>query len=226
MHITIFANGKINSPDIDLAPNTMVIAADGGGRHCLRLGITPQVVIGDFDSLTEDESRRLEAGGAQLIRHPADKDETDLELALDYAQKYYAQKYCAQKSGTTQITLYGLLGGRWDLSFANVLLLASERYAQIDFRIIAGDTEMRILRGGETLKISGQPGDTVSAIPLGGPVQGLTYQGLKWPLENTSLPFGTPRGVSNTLVDQHATIALKEGLLLIVLTRHQLDFGD
>jgi thiamine pyrophosphokinase len=78
----IIANGNIARSNIDPPADSIVIAADGGARHCLKLGIKPQVVIGDFDSLTRDELATFEKSGTKLIRYPVDKDETDLELAL------------------------------------------------------------------------------------------------------------------------------------------------
>ncbi|MFC1996877.1 thiamine diphosphokinase [Chloroflexota bacterium] len=205
--ITIFANGNIPSASIYLPPNQIILAADGGARHCLKLGIKPQVVIGDFDSLLDEEIAALEADNITLIRYPKDKDNTDLELAIDYA---------ARELDARQITLYGLLGGRWDMTFANMLLLASPRYAGIKFQVIDGNTTAYILRGGETLDIQGQPGTTVSVIPLDSPAIGVTYQGLQWPLENTTLYFSNPRGVSNSMTTTQAKISLQQGILLVL----------
>jgi len=196
----IIANGLLPETEIPIPLDALVIAADGGARHCLRLGITPQVVIGDFDSLTPAEIDTLKARGAQLLRHSADKDETDLELALDYAIR----------RGAREITCYGLLGGRWDMSFANLLLLAAPRFDGVRFRICAGKTAIHILRGGEHLTLHSKPGDTVSLLPLSD-LHGLTYRGLKWPLENAHLPFGAPRGVSNMLLGERGEISLATG---------------
>ena len=206
---TIFANGEFTENSISLPEDGIVIAADGGAHHCLELGILPDVVIGDFDSLTEEEITNLENRHVELIRHPIDKDETDLELALNKALEI----------GATQITLYGLLGGRWDMSFANLLLLAMARFTGIRFRVLAGKTEAFLLRSGETLKLPGQSGDTVSAVPLSQTIEGLTYDGLRWPLENATLKLGTPRGVSNILINNPAHIHVDDGLLLVFLLR-------
>lgn len=203
--ITIFANGLVSSKKINCSSNETIIAADGGALHCLKLGITPHVVIGDFDSLSEEDLLALEADRVNLIRHPVDKDDTDLKLALDYAAAL----------GGTELTLYGILGGRWDMTFANMLLLASPEYAGITFKILDGNTTVYILRGGESLMLQGEPGMIVSVIPFTEPVFGLTYQGLKWPLENAELPIGTPRGVSNIMTADQAKISLQHGTLLV-----------
>lgn len=206
MEYIIFANGTLPKAQISLPVDAQVVAADGGARHCLQLGIVPQIVIGDFDSLTEDETKQLKIAGSVFIRHPADKDQTDLELALDFVVD----------RGADEIRLYGLLGGRWDMSFANIHLLASPRYTGVRFHIIAADANLYILRAGETLALTGDVGDTVSVIPCTNQISGLNYAGLAWHLENACLAFGSPRGVSNRLINEEAHIKLDEGVALIV----------
>ncbi|MBN1667252.1 MAG: thiamine diphosphokinase [Anaerolineales bacterium] len=201
----IIANGELPSRELRIPEEAFLIAADGGGRHCLRLGLKPRIVIGDFDSLSPAEIATIEQAGAELIRYPADKDQTDLELALELALARGAQT----------IKLYGLLGGRWDMSFANLLLLAAPRYDALQLSVWSAKTEVHILRGGESLVLSGAPGDTISAIPIHGPANGLSYQGMLWPLENADLPAGTPRGVSNRLTAPQAVIRLEQGRLLL-----------
>jgi thiamine pyrophosphokinase len=208
MKFIIFANGTLKESTIKLDSHARILAADGGAQHCLQLGIIPEAVIGDFDSLSAQEIRQLESRGAVLHRYPADKDETDLELALDYALA----------AGADEIILYGLLGGRWDMSFANILLLAAPRYTGVHFQVIAEGTRMYILRGGESLDLTGETGETVSVLPLSPEIHGLVYQGLAWPLENASLLFGSPRGVSNRLVGHAARISLVDGVVLVVHT--------
>ena len=84
-------------------------------------------------------------------------------------------------------------------------------------RIIDKNTIAYILRGGESLELHSQPGTIVSAIPLERKTSGITYMGLRWFLENATLAFGTPRGVSNVMTGTKAKISLKEGILLIFL---------
>lgn len=212
MNVLIVANGIFSDEEISIPPNTEIIAADGGARHCLARHIFPHVVIGDFDSLTAEETAILARSGTIFVRHPADKDETDLELALTYALE----------SGATHITLFGLLGARWDMSFANIMLLASPRYEDLHFHLIDGQTEMFILRSEQTLELKGSPGDKLSVIPFSPKASGITYNGLTWPLVNATLHFGSPRGVSNSLAASKAQIQLKLGTLLVILI-HKTD---
>ena len=203
----IFANGDFSSTAILKNLNQIIIAADGGARHCIEIGIIPQFVVGDFDSLSEEEIIFLKSNGAELIKYSTQEDQTDLELAIKLAIN----------QGYKNISIFGAFGGRWDMTFANILLMASPNFFGIQFKIIGADTTAYILRSGETLQFQSQPGTTVSIMPIGGSATGITYNGLKWPLENAILPFGTPKGVSNQTTQNVSEIFLKEGIILIFI---------
>jgi thiamine pyrophosphokinase len=208
MRAIIFANGEF--PDSRgakelLRPGDLVIAADGGTRHALAAGVTPDVVIGDLDSLTPETQACLEVANTQFVRFSPRKDETDLELALLHAAQ----------AGATEIVILAALGGRLDQTIANVLLLALPELAEIDARIVEGAQEAFLIQGEAT--IEGQPGDTVSLIPLGGDAEGVTAEGLEWPLDEDTLRFGPARGVSNELIAKQARVCVKHGMLLCVV---------
>jgi thiamine pyrophosphokinase len=219
MRAIIFANGEF--PDAGetrdlLRPDDLVIAADGGTRHALAVGVIPHVVIGDLDSLSPDEQARVEAAGSQVIRFSPRKDETDLELALLHAAR----------QGATEILILAALGGRLDQTIANLLLLALPELKGRDVRIVAGAQTAFLIharQGGPDESngalIEGQPGDTVSLIPLGGDAVGVTAEGLEWPLREDRLRFGPARGVSNVLTAEHARVRVRQGLLLCVVTQ-------
>jgi thiamine pyrophosphokinase len=205
----IFANGELDSSSDaqrELLPNSLIIAADGGGKHCLDLGIVPDLVVGDLDSLDPLIVAQFQAAGAEVIRYPERKDYTDLELALQYALERGAQ----------EVVILAALGKRWDQTLANLLLPAAPGLNAIIIRLVDGPQEIQLLRPmGKTL-LSGQPGDTISLIPLSGDACGITTQGLEYPLENGVLHFGSTRGVSNVLLGEMATISLTKGLLMCV----------
>jgi thiamine pyrophosphokinase len=206
LRAVIFANGAHSYPQVDrshLRPDDWLIAANGGARYCQALGLKPTVLIGDFDSLEPWERQQIEQSGATLVAHPARKDETDLELALRYAVE----------GGADEILVLGGLGDRWDQSFANLLLPASPKLADTRIRLVDGPQEVTLLRAGETLTISGQPGDKVSLIPVRGDAYGVTARGLEYPLDGDILQFGVTRGISNVLLGEQATFHLKQGLL-------------
>jgi thiamine pyrophosphokinase len=219
MRAIIFANGEF--PDTEqardlLRPDDLVIAADGGTRHALAVGVVPHIVIGDLDSLSPDERAHVEAAGSQVIPFSPRKDETDLELALLHAAR----------QGATEILILAALGGRLDQTIANLLLLALPELRGCDVRIVAGAQTAFLIRatpGGpdesDGALIEGQPDDTVSLIPLGGDAVGVTAEGLEWPLREDRLRFGPARGVSNVLTAERAHVRVRQGLLLCVVTR-------
>ncbi len=209
MRSIIFANGVLTNPKSlagSLKPDDFLAAADGGLRHLLALGLFPDVLIGDLDSVTPEQLKTLTARKTEIIQHPARKDETDLELAL----------LCAVDRGATEILVYGALGARWDMSLGNILLLTHPRLRIANIRLVDGNQEVRLLAEGETLTLGGLPGDTVSLLPLGGDAVGVTTRGLEYALANERLKFGFTRGLSNVLQTNSAKISLKKGLLCVV----------
>jgi thiamine pyrophosphokinase len=204
----IFANGPL--ADLDAAravlrPGDRLIAADGGLRHLRALGQRPHALVGDLDSVEAGEAARLEAAGVGVHRYPARKDETDLELALRLALA----------EGASEVVVLGALGGRWDQTLANLLLLAHPDFRGARVRLLVGAQQVYLVRG-ETL-IEGQPGDTVSLVPLGSDARGVTTAGLEYPLTDGTLPFGGTLGISNVLVGQTATVSVAEGLVVCVV---------
>ncbi len=210
MRSIIFANGDFypTENNIQLTKDDLVIAADGGSRHCQTLEITPDVLIGDLDSTSKDLIQEWQTNGVLVIRHPNQKDQTDLELALLYAQA----------EGASEIIVYGAVGGRLDMTFGNLLLLAHpELTSQIT--LICGGEEVHALRPGESLVLQGAPGDIVSLLSLGPGESGIRTKGLEYPLENEDLDFGLTRGISNRMTAESAVIQLEKGLLAVIHTR-------
>jgi thiamine pyrophosphokinase len=210
VRIVIFANGILSDPQQSLAhiqPDDLLVAANGGAVHCLRLGLKPDIVIGDFDSLEQAELSRMETYGTELIRYPARKDYTDLELALTHARQL----------GASQVLILGALGNRWDQTLANLLLPASADFSTLDIRLVDGQQEIFLVKDGQKTVIQGKPGDILSLIPLYGDATGITTEGLEYALENGTLQFGSTRGISNVMLGDMAGISCKEGLLVGVL---------
>ena len=209
MRAVIFVNGTLADPqqarDL-LRADDVIIAVDGGTRHAWDVGVDPQLVIGDLDSLTDEEQERLRSSGAELSSFSPHKDRTDLELAL----------LRAASEGAEEILMLAALGGRLDQTIANLLLLTLPELADCDVRIVQGAQSAFLIR--DEAFIEGRPGDTVSLIPLGGDANGVTAQGLEWPLDDETLRFGPARGISNVLTRELASVRVRQGLLLCVVT--------
>jgi thiamine pyrophosphokinase len=206
MRFVIFANGELEETGAQLrfwlGRAAVVIAADGGTYAALRAGVTPSHIIGDIDSLSEDMRHQLAEAGTRFHVSPAEKDETDLELALTWA---------AEQPGCEEIVVLGAFGGRPDQELANLLLLALPVLQRRRVLMVKGLWTVQLLHGGDVLDLEGQTGDRLSLIPLGGPARGVSTEGLAFPLREEVLVFGRARGVSNRFSAEHATIRLREG---------------
>jgi len=191
----------------------LVVAADGGAQQAALLGLRPDVVVGDADSIEPAELDALEAAGARVLLLPRAKDASDTELAVAEARA----------AGAKAVTVLGALGGlRFDHGLANVLLTMGEGDAELELTLLDGTTRIRCLRatavGGSTeLILTGRAGDLVSLFPVGA-AEGVTTDGLEYPLSGESLPAGTSRGLSNVRLGTSARVRLDEGALLIVET--------
>jgi thiamine pyrophosphokinase len=211
MHIVIFAGGDTQpgkAVSEAVAQADLVIAADSGAATAIReYHCTPSIIVGDLDSLDADILSDLLAQGSQLIQVQVEKDETDTELAIDTAIRH----------GATEITLLGGLGGmRVEHSIANIFLLTA--YPHITIRIIDGPSICWILYGPGQTQITGQQGDLLSLFPINAHARGITTSNLYYPLNDSTLYLGKPRGISNVLLADQANVALQEGILFIVHT--------
>jgi thiamine pyrophosphokinase len=188
-------------------PAAFVVAADIGWRHAAALGLRVDVVVGDLDSLTDDEVRAATAAGARIDRHPVDKDATDLELAMDAALEHGAR---------TIVVIDGGPGARVDHFLANALVLAHPRYAAAVVHGALSHSWVTVVHPERRATITGRTGATVSLLPVGGHAEGVTTSGLRWPLTGGRLDAHSTRGVSNELTDVAASVSITAGTLLVV----------
>lgn len=208
--IIIFANGEL--PDIHKARNILrdddyVICADGGTRHASSLDIKPDLVIGDMDSTEKAYLQKLQADGIPIELFPQDKNETDLELAIDHAVE----------QNPNEIVIIAAIGGRLDQTLANIALLSNDQLSTFNLKLDDGVDEIFFCR--DQVEVQGRSGDIVSLIPWQGPVSGVQTKNLKWKLNNETLYPEKTRGVSNEMKSDIANVKISTGLLLIVHTR-------
>ncbi len=206
MKYVIIANGNLNYTEkiIGIIKNAdFIIGADGGARHLKALGIIPDIMVGDFDSIQEQDRAFFENRHVQFMRFPEKKDHTDTELCVRWAVK----------NGATMITLLGVTGTRLDHTMANIFLLKMLDDLKISARIIDANNEIYIVT--DKLTIKGYPGDIVSIIPASETVQGITLKGFEYPLDNARLEMGTSRGISNVLENSTASIQVGSGILIV-----------
>jgi thiamine pyrophosphokinase len=181
----------------------LVIAADSGVRHAAPLGVTPDLIVGDFDSATEADLNRY----PQVLRHthPARKDLLDLELALVEATARRA----------TDLLVVGALGGRLDQTLAALLIAARYREGYA-VTLHSGDRAAYPLKGGERVTLELPPGQPFSLLSLA-PVSVVSLSGASYPLERAELAFGVGLGVSNEVAAPPLSVTLHSGRALLLL---------
>lgn len=188
-------------PDLDGA---FVIAADGGADAALALGLHVDLGAGDFDSISAAGLAALEQAGTRIERHPAAKDATDLELALD----------AALAAEPRRILLVGTAGGRLDHLLSSLDLLASARFSTVEVDAVIGGAWVHVIHHSRAL--AGNPGELISLHALHGTARRVFTEGLAYPLAGANLEPGSSRGISNVFASADATVSLEQGVLLAI----------
>ena len=198
----IVGAGEFTARDFHPSENDFVIAADGGLKPLMELGVKPHLLLGDLDSLgayplPED---------VPLEQFPVEKDDTDTGIAL-------AQGYAL---GYRSFVLYGCSGGRADHLLANFQCMG--RYARmgVQIKLVAADYDAYALSNGSLTLPHRPSGTTVSIFCHGSQAAGVSIKGLKYPLDRYTLTCDHPLGVSNEHTNQPAVISVEDGTLLIL----------
>ncbi len=203
-----------------------LIAADSGADLALDLGLLPTVVVGDMDSISPDALSRLRELGVPLIRHPPDKDRTDLELALDETASLLATPRPEGIGGTASshtVLVLGAGGGRLDHLLGNIAVLTASRYQGLGAVIVTADTIMIPVGPGTGKRsIPAMAGDTVTLLAVGGPASGVTTRGLRYPLHGALLAADSSLGLSNVVeptepAESPPSVAVAGGTVLVIV---------
>ncbi len=187
-----------------LPPDAYVVAADSGLDHALALGLSPDAVVGDMDSVSRAALDALDER-IEVQVHPVDKDASDLELALRVALDF----------GADELIVVGGHGGRLDHLLANVGLLASEDLADVAVRWLAGRDLVVPVR--DAVTIEGRARAMVSLLSVGGPARGVRTEGLRWELDDEDLDPTSTRTISNEFLGTEATVSVRSGAVLVVV---------
>jgi len=185
------------------------IGADRGSLTLMDHCITPDYAVGDFDSMAETDKESVRKQANVFEQHPSEKDQTDLEIALDKAYALHAEK----------IYLFGVTGGRLDHELINIQLLYSIMTRNIQGRVVDAQNELAISEPG-THKINhDKKYPNISFIPYSRDVKGLTLEGFYYPLINETISWGSTRCISNKLISDFGTFSYEEGILLVIKSR-------
>ena len=184
--------------------DAMLIVVDGALEITDSLGMMPDYIVGDFDTV---DHKVLEKYPKQLIlRHPPEKDQTDTELALE----------TAISAGCDKILLFGATGSRLDHSLANIFLLQRMAAKDVTAEIYNETNKLYLKTGSFKIKKAEQYGAFVSLLPLTERVENVTLDGLKYSLENRTFYREDTLGISNEIIAEEATVTFSNGMFLVV----------
>jgi len=185
-----------------------IVCADGGLSHAIKLALPVDVLIGDMDSVQSDQLRMINEN-TTVFTYQSEKDETDMELALDWVQG----------QGFDCVVVIGIAGGRLDHTLANIHLLTDRRWR---FDAFYWDEYQlsQILRGPSELHYVAHQGRTLSLIPLSAVVTGIGLKGMKYTMIDGRLAFASPQGVSNIIISESASVVIQTGVVAVMVS-HQ-----
>ena len=203
----IIGAGDVNAAKLSKIKKMFIIAADGGYINLIRMHKKPDVLIGDFDSLLEAgiSEEMLPMNQFEICRLPCEKDETDILAAIKHGMKLGYQKF----------HIFGGTGSIIDHILANIQCLTYLANHGCEALLYGMDFEACVLKN-SFMEFEDDIKGTVSVFCLGEVAEGVTLEGLKYPLNDVVLNYEYPVGVSNEFVGKKSRIIVKKGLLLIV----------
>ncbi len=198
----IFAAGDYGSIIVEknYLAGGYVIAADGGYAYLKQIGVTPNLVVGDFDSLCYTPT------DIEVIKHPVEKDDTDMMLAVDEGFR----------RGYDNFIIYGGLGGRLDHTLANIQVLTDISNKGGTGYLCDGD--ITVMAVNKTVSFTKDCSGTISIFCIGDSAKGVTIKGLKYEVVDTELCSSIPLGVSNEFIGKPVDISLKTGCLIVMFS--------
>ena len=188
-------NDFLPTPD----SSDLVIAADGGYDFLISHGVHPNLLIGDLDSISNIPSN------LEIIKHPVEKDETDMHLAY----------LIGKERGYNKFIILGGMGGRPDHTFANYSLLLHMANSGMEAKMISKRQSVEVIKNGEK-ELSGTFGATFSIFAFGGYALGVSIKGAKYEADRVDLSPDFPLGVSNSFLSSKVSVSVERGALLIM----------
>ncbi len=180
-----------------------VYCVDGGSRRAKQLGVVPDRVVGDMDSITEADRHYMEKNGARFSMFPPEKDFTDTQLALDLAVK----------EGAGEIVVWGGTGSRLDHTLSNLCSSVALVRRGVGVLFESPDVDVYLVR--DRLSLPGRPGDTVSLIVMGDRATGVTLRGFRYPLDGVVLEGSWQWAVSNVVTGATPAVRVATGVLAV-----------
>lgn len=204
MRAILVAGGTVDEEKLRkaLKERVYVAAADSGAEALEKLSTAPDLLIGDFDSISDDTLDSYRKKGIECVKFPPEKDASDSELALSILKD----------RGYDEIEFFGALGGRWDHSVSNLFLIY--RFYQESVCVhLRGDCDARILTGTNKIEKSSR---YFSLFRISPEKTVISIRGAKYDLKREELPWASSLGLSNEWKEDVAEITVHEGAALLI----------
>ncbi|MFP7494127.1 thiamine diphosphokinase [Terribacillus saccharophilus] len=201
--------GAGSLPDLLAEKHDIWVGADAGAKALASAGIRMKLAVGDFDSVSEEDIVLIRQYADEVIMFPPEKDETDLELAIRYAEGY----------GAHVVSVYGVTGGRLDHELINIQMLYRLLDTFEQAVIIDRQNDIRMNRPGTYHIEQDHTYRYVSFLSFSEQVTGLTLTGFKYPLTDASIHWGETLSISNELVAQTGTYSFASGIVIMIKSK-------
>ena len=211
MTALIIGNGDdVNKSAIESMKFEYVICADGGLEKAESLGVVPNVILGDFDSVDADVLGKYQSINTETKKYPAEKDFTDMELSIEFAIE----------QGYKDLLLVGATGGpRLDHFIANIMLLEKYFNLGVNIEIVDNNNKIQIISDNTDLLLENKKNHFISILPITESINGLTLEGFKYPLDKVSVKRGSTLCVSNEIVLNSGKVILEKGTALLFVSK-------
>ncbi|WP_425448937.1 thiamine diphosphokinase [Dethiothermospora halolimnae] len=210
MKTLIISNGDILNNKLlmkECKKADYIICADGGTNHLNSLGVLPDLIVGDLDSIDKNMLNIMQEKKVEFLKFPVKKDKTDTELAIDYAIEH----------GSREITLVGVTGSRLDHTLANIMLLKKILYKGVQGKIIDNKNEIYITNG--NLVLDKREGFYVSLVPLTEKLEKVTLRGVEYETYELNFYQDSSFGISNKIIEDKGYISFEKGISLVILSK-------
>ena len=203
--------GDLTMGELSAADDDYVIAVDGGLSYCSILNVEPDLILGDFDSVSEQEKLAVEqlkqTVPEKICQLPVCKDDTDMLAAIKKGLEL----------GYTDFRIYAATGGRFDHTLANIqCLLYLKNYGAVGY--LVDGTGMVLVLQNESVHFRKELEGTMSLFALTREAKGVTIHGMKYPLENTVITNDFPIGISNEFIGEAAEVSVEDGELVCMIS--------
>lgn len=209
MRVIVISNGSLNIKTLEKirVVSDFIICADGGANHLYKSGILPDMIVGDLDSLTEDALEYYKQADVSFHKFPSRKDNTDTELAVDFAID----------RGAAEIILLGSTGTRLDHTLANIMILLKLLKIGIKAKVVDEHNEVYIVDS--EIEIEKEKNTFISFIPIFKECIGVTMKGFKYSTDDLNFVLGSTMGVSNEVENEKGIIEIRDGISLVIKSR-------